>query len=385
MAEPTTDNLKRTPLHDLHKELGAKLVPFAGYEMPVQYPMGVKDEHLWTRSEAGLFDVSHMGPCFLSLADGIGGGDEAHAKIAALIETLVPSDIAGLKEGQARLTVLLNDEGGILDDLIITRPIGEEAQGSLYIVVNGAVKEADWALFERTFEGKAVLTRADDRILFALQGPKAAEVMQDFFPGCEELKFMRHMPFELNGTRCIVSRCGYTGEDGFEVLVSPEAGVPLIKEMLTDERVKPIGLGARDSLRLEAGLCLYGHDMDTTRDPVEADLAWVIQEKRREQANFPGAERILKALSDGPAEKRVGIKPLERAPAREGTVIEIGGEPVGVVTSGGFGPSVDGPVAMGYVRADLAEPGTKIDLMVRGKARAAEVCELPFVKPNYKR
>tara|TARA_B100000749_G_scaffold36844_1_gene25455 strand:- start:236 stop:1393 length:1158 start_codon:yes stop_codon:yes gene_type:complete len=385
MAEPTTDNLKRTPLHDLHEELGAKLVPFVGYEMPVQYPMGVKDEHLWTRSEAGLFDVSHMGPCFLSLADGIGGGDEAHAKIAALIETLVPSDIAGLKEGQARLTVLLNDEGGILDDLIITRPIGEEAQGSLYIVVNGAVKEADWALFERTFEGKAVLTRADDRILFALQGPKAAEVMQDFFLGCEELKFMRHMPFELNGTRCIVSRCGYTGEDGFEVLVSPEAGVPLIKEMLTDERVKPIGLGARDSLRLEAGLCLYGHDMDTTRDPVEADLAWVIQKKRREQANFPGAERILKALSDGPAEKRVGIKPLERAPAREGTVIEIGGEPVGVVTSGGFGPSVDGPVAMGYVRADLAELGTKIDLMVRGKARAAEVCELPFVKPNYNR
>ncbi len=385
MAEPTTDNLKRTPLHDLHEELGAKLVPFAGYEMPVQYPMGVKDEHLWTRSEAGLFDVSHMGPCFLSLADGIGGGDEAHAKIAALIETLVPSDIAGLKEGQARLTVLLNDEGGILDDLIITRPIGEEAQGSLYIVVNGAVKEADWALFERTFEGKAVLTRADDRILFALQGPKAAEVMQDFFLGCEELKFMRHMPFELNGTRCIVSRCGYTGEDGFEVLVSPEVGGPVIKEMLTDERVKPIGLGARDSLRLEAGLCLYGHDMDTTRDPVEADLAWVIQKKRRERADFPGAERILKALSDGPAEKRVGIKPLERAPAREGTVIEIGGEPVGVVTSGGFGPSVDGPVAMGYVRADLAEPGTKIDLMVRGKARAAEVCELPFVKPNYNR
>ena len=385
MAEPTTDNLKRTPLHDLHEELGAKLVPFAGYEMPVQYPMGVKDEHLWTRSEAGLFDVSHMGPCFLSLADGIGGGDAAHAKIASLIETLVPSDIAGLKEGHARLTVLLNDEGGILDDLIITRPIGKEAQGSLYIVVNGAVKEADWALFERTFEGKAVLTRADDRILFALQGPKAAEVMQDFFLGCEELKFMRHMPFELNGTRCIVSRCGYTGEDGFEVLVSPEAGVPLIKEMLTDERVKPIGLGARDSLRLEAGLCLYGHDMDTTRDPVEADLAWVIQKKRRERADFPGAERILKALSDGPAEKRVGIKPLERAPAREGTVIEIGGEPVGVVTSGGFGPSVDGPVAMGYVRADLAELGTKIDLMVRGKARAAEVCELPFVKPNYKR
>ncbi|KCZ54984.1 aminomethyltransferase [Hyphomonas beringensis] len=385
MSDQTTENLKRTPLYDVHVEHGAKLVPFAGYEMPVQYPMGVKDEHLWTREKAGLFDVSHMGPCFLSLEDGIGGGDEAHAKIAALVETLVPSDIAGLKEGQARLTVLLNEDGGILDDLIITRPIGEAAQGSLYIVVNGAVKDADWALFERSFQGKAVLTRADDRILFALQGPKAVDVMSDFFPGCEDLKFMHHMPFELNGTSCIVSRCGYTGEDGFEVLVKPEAGLPLVKEMLTDERVQPIGLGARDSLRLEAGLCLYGHDMDPTRDPVEADLAWVIQKVRRERADFPGADRILKARAEGPAEKRVGIRPLERAPAREGTMIEVGGEPVGIVTSGGFGPSVDHPVAMGYVRSDLAEPGTKIDLMVRGKARPAEVVSLPFVPHNYKR
>ena len=385
MSDQTTENLKRTPLYDVHVEHGAKLVPFAGYEMPVQYPMGVKDEHLWTREKAGLFDVSHMGPCFLSLEDGIGGGDEAHAKIAALVETLVPSDIAGLKEGQARLTVLLNEDGGILDDLIITRPIGEAAQGSLYIVVNGAVKDADWALFERSFQGKAVLTRADDRILFALQGPKAVDVMSDFFPGCEDLKFMHHMPFELNGTSCIVSRCGYTGEDGFEVLVKPEAGLPLVKEMLTDERVQPIGLGARDSLRLEAGLCLYGHDMDPTRDPVEADLAWVIQKVRRERADFPGADRILKARAEGPAEKRVGIRPLERAPAREGTMIEVGGEPVGIVTSGGFGPSVDHPVAMGYVRSDLVEPGTKIDLMVRGKARPAEVVSLPFVPHNYKR
>ncbi|KCZ52850.1 glycine cleavage system aminomethyltransferase GcvT [Hyphomonas pacifica] len=385
MSDPTTENLKRTPLYDVHVEHGAKLVPFAGYEMPVQYSMGVKDEHLWTREQAGLFDVSHMGPCFLSLEDGIGGGDEAHAKIAALVETLVPSDIAGLKEGQARLTVLLNEDGGILDDLIITRPIGEAAQGSLYIVVNGAVKDADWALFERSFQGKAVLTRADDRILFALQGPKAVDVMSDFFPGCEELKFMHHMPFELNGTSCIVSRCGYTGEDGFEVLVKPEAGLPLVNEMLTDERVKPIGLGARDSLRLEAGLCLYGHDMDPTRDPVEADLAWVIQKVRRERADFPGAERILKARTEGTAEKRVGIRPLERAPAREGTMIQVDGQPVGIVTSGGFGPSVDHPVAMGYVRSDLAGPGTKIDLMVRGKARLAEVVSLPFVPHNYKR
>ena len=230
-----------------------------------------------------------------------------------------------------------------------------------------------------------MLTRADDRILFALQGPEAVDVMTDFFPGCEELKFMHHMPFELSGTRCIVSRCGYTGEDGFEVLVAPEAGLPLIREMLTDERVKPVGLGARDSLRLEAGLCLYGHDMDASRDPVEADLSWVIQKKRRERADFPGAERILSAISDGPAEKRVGIRPLERAPAREGTEIFVSGERVGVVTSGGFGPSIDHPVAMGYVRADLAAPGTAVELMVRGKARPAEVAALPFVPHNYKR
>jgi aminomethyltransferase len=326
-----------------------------------------------------------MGPCFLSLEEGIGGGDEAHAKIAAMIEELVPSDIASLKQGQARLTVLLNEEGGILDDLIITRPIGDDAQGSLYIVVNGAMKEQDWAIFEKALAGRAVLTRADDRILFALQGPEAVDVMKDFFPGSEELSFMHHMPFELNGTRCIVSRCGYTGEDGFEVLVKPEAGLPLVREMLTDERVKPIGLGARDSLRLEAGLCLYGHDLDPATSPIEADLGWVIQKRRREAGDFPGADRILRERSEGPARKRVGIKPLERAPAREGTEIFIGDEKVGIVTSGGFGPSVGHPVAMGYIATAHAAPGTEVQLMVRGKARPAVVADLPFVPHNYKR
>ena len=385
MTETHAEVLKTTPLFELHLECGAKMVPFAGYEMPVQFPMGVIEEHNWTRQHAGLFDVSHMGPCFLSLEEGIGGGEEAHAKIAAMIEELVPSDIAGLKPGQARLTVLLNDEGGILDDLIITRPIGDEAQGSLYIVVNGAMKDQDWGIFEEKLAGRAVLTRADDRILFALQGPEAVDVMKDFFPGCEDLSFMHHMPFELNGTRCIVSRCGYTGEDGFEVLVKPEAGIPLVKEMLTDERVKPIGLGARDSLRLEAGLCLYGHDLDPTTSPIEADLGWVIQKRRRETGTFPGADRILRERSEGPARKRVGIKPLERAPAREGTEVFIGDEKVGVVTSGGFGPTVGHPVAMGYVAAAHAAPGTEIDLMVRGKARPAIVTDLPFVPHNYKR
>lgn len=383
MADQTTETLRRTPLYDLHVEHGGKMVPFAGYEMPVQFE-GVKPEHLWTREHAGLFDVSHMGPCFLSLKDGI-GEDGAHEKIAAQIEKLVPSAIASLKPGRSRLTVLLNEEGGILDDLIITRPEVPELQGVLYIVVNGAVKHQDWALFEDKLGEDTVLTRADDRALLALQGPRAAEVLKDYFPGCEDMTFMQSNRMYWNDVRCGVQRCGYTGEDGFEILIFADAAVEFTKQLLADARVKPIGLGARDSLRLEAGLCLYGHDMDATRDPVEADLGWVIQKSRRERADFPGADRILKAFSDGPAEKRAGIQPLERAPAREGTEIHVNGERVGIVTSGGFGPSVDRPIAMGYVRADLTAPGTKIDLMVRGKARAAEVCALPFVQPNYKR
>lgn len=360
------------------------MVPFAGYEMPVQFE-GVKPEHLWTRENAGLFDVSHMGPCFLFLKDGM-GEEGAHARISALIERLVPSSISGLQPGQGRLSVLLNSDGGILDDLIITRMPGDGLEGMLYIVVNGAVKEQDWALIEDQLGAEAALQRADDRMLVALQGPKAAGVLSEHFPEAAELKFMRCAYVEKDGEKYMVSRSGYTGEDGFELLVpNNQIGFDLIDAILDDDRVKPIGLGARDSLRLEAGLCLYGHDMDASRDPVEADLAWVIQKSRRERADFPGAERILGALTNGPAEKRVGIQPLERAPAREGTEIHVAGEAVGVVTSGGFGPSVDRPIAMGYVRTDLAVPGTRIDLMVRGKARAAEVCELPFVQPNYKR
>ncbi len=384
MAEIATASLKRTPLYDLHVRQGAKIVPFAGYQMPVQFD-GVMSEHLWTRAHAGLFDVSHMGPCFLTLADGIGGGDAAHAEVSALIEHLVPSDIAALKPGQARLTVLLNEEGGILDDLIITRPLGDDAQGTLYIVVNGAMKAQDWDLIEDRLGGAAVLTRADDRILFALQGPEAVDVLADFFPGCEALSFMQHMPFEMNGQSCIVSRCGYTGEDGFEVLIPADAGLPLIEEIFTDERVRPIGLAARDSLRLEAGLCLYGQDLAPDISPVEADLAWVIQKRRREAGDFPGAARILRELKDGPARKRVGIRPLERAPAREGTEILAEGAGTGQVTSGGFAPSLDAPISMGYVAAAHAAPGTRVDLMVRGKPRPAEVAPLPFIPHRYKR
>ncbi len=385
MAETSTETLRRTALHPLHVEYGAKLVAFAGYDMPVQFPAGVKEEHLWTRTQAGLFDVSHMGPCFLTLAGGTRRGAEAHEEIAALIETLVPSDIKGLKPGQARLTVLLNDEGGILDDLIITRPYEEDRQGELYIVVNGAMKAQDWGIFETALAGKAVLTRADDGVLFALQGPKAEIVLGAYFPECTGLKFMESRRLVLDGETFVVSRCGYTGEDGFEVLGSAAAGTALVRLLLDDPCVRPIGLGARDSLRLEAGLCLYGHDLAPDISPVEADLAWVIQKRRRETGGFPGAARILRELKDGPARKRVGIQPLERAPAREGTEVYVDGAPVGLVTSGGFGPSVDAPVAMGYVAAAQAAPGTKIDLMVRGKARPAEIAQLPFIPARYKR
>lgn len=385
MADTSSETSRRTALHALHVEQGAKLVPFAGYDMPVQFSAGVKEEHLWTRTQAGLFDVSHMGPCFLTLASGMRRGTGAHEEIAALIETLVPSDIKGLKPGQARLTVLLNETGGILDDLIITRPYEEDRQGELYIVVNGAMKDQDWGIFETALVGKAVLTRADDGVLFALQGPKAEIVLGAHFPECTGLKFMESRRMVLDGETFVVSRCGYTGEDGFEVLGSAAAGTALVRLLLDDPCVRPIGLGARDSLRLEAGLCLYGHDLAPDISPVEAGLAWVIQKRRRETGGFPGASRILRELKDGPARKRVGIQPLERAPAREGTEVYVDGAPVGLVTSGGFGPSVDAPVAMGYVAAAQAAPGTKIDLMVRGKARPAEIAPLPFIPARYKR
>ena len=384
MADTENNALKRTALYDIHVSHGGKMVPFAGYEMPVQFE-GVKAEHLWTRTHAGLFDVSHMGPCFLTLTDTSLTGEDAHQAIGALMEEIVPSAIATLKPGKARLTVLLNEEGGILDDLIITRPEAEELQGTLYIVVNGAVKHQDWALMERQFEGRATLTRHDHRVLFALQGPQAVDVLKSYFRGCEDLKFMESRRMHWNDVHCGVSRLGYTGEDGFEVLVDAEPAKALIGALLADSRVKPVGLGARDSLRLEAGLCLYGHDMDASRTPVEADLQWVIQKARRERADFPGADKILDQIANGAAEKRVGIQPLGRAPAREGTEIQLNGETVGMITSGGFGPSVERPVSMGYVHSAQADIGTKLDLMIRGKPHPAEICQLPFVQPNYKR
>jgi aminomethyltransferase len=298
--------LKKLPLDGLHRAAGAKFCPFAGYDMPVTYPLGLLGEHAWTRERAGLFDVSHMGPCFFALPKGHGLTDEdAHKAVAALIERLVPGDIQGLKPGQVRYTVLLNEAGGVLDDLMIARPSQPESQGDLYIVVNAGCKDADWALIEKTVGAEANLVRADDRALLALQGPAAESVVSAIMPEAAGLGFMQYGRLECSGFgRLTVTRSGYTGEDGFEILVKPGDAAGFAEKLLSDARVKWIGLGARDSLRLEAGLCLYGHDLDESISPIEADLAWIIQKRRRGLGDFPGGARILKELAEGPARKR---------------------------------------------------------------------------------
>lgn len=384
MEQTIGEELRKTPLHALHLDLGARLVPFAGYHMPVQFA-GVKEEHLWTRAHAGLFDVSHMGPCFISLTGRKLSGQEAHLAISAEVERLVPSSISSLAPGRARLTVLLDEGGGILDDLIITRPAEPELQGTLYIVVNGAVKHQDWALFAQGLSSDVSIQRADDRALIALQGPQAAAVLEGILPDCAALRFMQCQRLAWQGQVVWCSRCGYTGEDGFELLVPQDLAIPFAEALLADDRVRPVGLGARDSLRLEAGLCLYGQDLDTSRTPVEADLSWVIQRARRDRGDFPGADRILQQIATEPELRRVGIQPLDRAPARQGTEIQLSGRRIGMVTSGGFSPSLERPIAMGYIESDFAEPGTEISLLVRGRLREARVCALPFLQPNYHR
>jgi len=370
------NNLKKTPLYDLHLELGGKMVSFAGYAMPVQYPLGVLKEHLHTRAAAGLFDVSHMGQAFLKAK-----GDR---DIGEIFEQLVPGNIKGLQPGRLRYTLFLNDRGGIMDDLMATR--FEGAENTLYLVVNAACKEQDFAHIKKHLNEEAELEILTGRALIALQGPKAEEVLSRLWPGAADLKFMQAEIADLLGYECFISRSGYTGEDGYEISV-PEAGAEdLTRKLLSFDGVEAIGLGARDSLRLEAGLCLYGHDLDKTTSPVEAGLVWAIGKERREIGNFPGGERILKELAEGPSRKRVGIKMLTRAPAREGTeVVDQDGNKIGVITSGGFGPSFGGPVAMGYVESSSAPVGTKVGLIVRGKTLEAEVVALPFVKQDYKR
>ena len=374
MADSPDATLKETPLYALHGELGAKLVPFAGYAMPVQYPTGILAEHNHTRAACGLFDVSHMGQGFLSAADDVAGA----------LERLVPGDIKTLAPGQMRYTQLLNEQGGILDDLMVTRPSDAAAANRLFLVVNAACKDADFAHIAARLAGVAKLDRADDRALLALQGPEAAAVLARLAPDAVKIKFMHAAPLSVLGEVCLVSRSGYTGEDGFEISVPSARAEFLARRLLAEPEVKPIGLGARDSLRLEAGLCLYGHDIDETTTPIEAGLSWSISKRRRAEGGFPGAAILQRQLADGVARKLVGLRPDGRAPAREHTEItDAAGKKIGEVTSGGFGPTVGGPIAMGYVAASHAAVGTAVQLLVRGKALPAKVVALPFTPKHY--
>jgi aminomethyltransferase len=371
----SADTLQRTPLHALHLSLGAKMAAFAGYDMPIQYPMGILQEHLHTRAQAGLFDVSHMGQATLVGRDA-----------AARLERLVPGDLMALAEGRIRYTQFLDASGGILDDLMVTRVSGA-AGGveTLFLVVNAGCKAQDFALLAEALPDLK-LTILADRALIALQGPAAAGALAKVLPGHEGQPFMSMRDATWRGQTLHVSRSGYTGEDGYEISVPEALAQPFAEALLALTEVKPIGLGARDSLRLEGGLCLYGHDIDRTTTPVEAGLLWSISKRRRQEGGFPGDERVRLQIAHGPSRKRVGIKPEGKAPAREGTdILTVGGELIGKITSGGYGPSVGGPVAMGYVEADHAAADTSVTLMVRGKPLAARIAALPFVPARFYR
>jgi aminomethyltransferase len=371
-----TDLLLETPLAGLHRELGAKMVPFAGYSMPVQYPLGILSEHNWTRASAGLFDVSHMGQAVLVGPD--------HATTARALEALTPGEFQALAPGRIRYTLLTTPEGGIIDDLMVTRPADPAEDGRLTLVVNAGRKAIDYAHIAANLPEGVRLEVADDLALLALQGPKAAEVLARHSTDTAAMGFMTAIRTAIDGVDCHVSRSGYTGEDGYEISVAADRAEALVRALLAEPEVEPIGLGARDSLRLEAGLCLYGHDIDEATSPGEADLGFAIAKRRRAEGGFPGHSRILSELADGPARLRVGIKPEGRAPAREGTEIrDATGAEIGIVTSGGFGPTAGGPVAMGYVPAEYAAIGTPLTLVVRGKDLAASVVALPFVPHRY--
>ncbi|MFG6584392.1 glycine cleavage system aminomethyltransferase GcvT [Sulfitobacter sp. 1A12779] len=375
-------DLKQTALHDLHVELGAKMVPFAGYSMPVQYPLGVMKEHLHTRAAAGLFDVSHMGQVVVRAKSG------SYEDAALAMEQLVPVDVLGLGEMRQRYAMFTDPNGGILDDLMLAN-LGDQ----LFVVVNAGCKDDDIALMRANLSETCEVEVLDDRALLALQGPQAEAALARLQPSVADMKFMDvARDVDLDGITVTLSRSGYTGEDGYEISVANGDAVALAQKLLAMEEVEPIGLGARDSLRLEGGLCLYGHDIDTTTTPVEAALNWAIQKVRREDGDraggFPGAGVILQQLADGAPRKRVGLLPEGRAPMREGVAIydaAEGGNKVGRVTSGGFGPTVGGPVAMGYVSAEHAKVDTALWGEVRGKRLPLTVTKMPFVAANFKR
>jgi len=372
-------DLKQTPLYDFHLELGAKMVPFAGYSMPVQYPLGVMKEHQQTRERAGLFDVSHMGQVILS--------GESWDHVARSFESLVPMDVLGLEDGRQRYGFFTNQAGGIEDDLMFARR-GE----TLFVVVNAACKEADVARMRSSLEPEIQVTEITDRALIAVQGPAAVGVIAGMDAQADQMRFMDVADLTLNGAQVWASRSGYTGEDGFEISVANGEAAALTRALLEHADVEAIGLGARDSLRLEAGLCLYGHDIDTTTNAVEGALTWAIQKVRRadgeRSGGYPGADAVMAAFENGVTRKRVGLQPEGRAPMREGVEIydaAEGGTRIGVVTSGGFGPTMGGPVAMGYVAIDHSKIGTDLWGEVRGKRMALRVAKLPFVAANFKR
>jgi len=377
LSDPAAGPLKRTPLYDLHRELGARLVPFAGYEMPVQYPTGILAEHTQTRTSCGLFDVSHMGQVRLTA--------KAGHNAAKAMETLVPGDIVGLQPGQQRYTQFTNDQGGILDDLMVT-----STGDHLLVVINAACKDADLAHMQKHLSGMCEVEPMFSRGLLALQGPQASAVLSRLAPQVATMKFMTGAYVVIDGAQCYVTRSGYTGGDGYEISTPADQTDAIARKLLSNPEVKPIGLGARDSLRLEAGLCLYGHDIDTTTTPVEAVLLWSVGKERRVQGGFPGASVIQKQIAEGSTRKRVGLLPEGKAIAREGAEIALrdpngGGKIVGTVTSGGFAPTLGRAIAMGYVERAQSANGTKVDLMVRGKPVAAEIVPMPFVKHAYYR
>ena len=376
-------DLEITPLNALHRGLGAKMVPFAGYDMPVQFPLGVMKEHLHCRAKAGLFDVSHMGQVILRAPGGSRGG---YAEVAAAMEGLVPVDLLGLGVMRQRYGLFTDEAGGILDDLMMANR-GDH----MFVVVNAACKADDIAQMRAHLPGVEV-EEVVDRALMALQGPSAEAVMAGLVPDVTEMRFMDVGVFPSKFGELWISRSGYTGEDGFEISVEAHLAEPLARALLDHADVEPIGLGARDSLRLEAGLCLYGHDIDTTTTPVEASLNWAIQKVRRaggdRAGGFPGAARILDELRHGASRARVGLCPEGRAPMREGTPLYAeaeGGDPVGHVTSGAFGPTLGAPMSMGYVPRDMAAPDTQLFGELRGKRQPVRVAKLPFTPARFKR
>lgn len=370
--------IKKTVLHDLHKNLNAKLVPFAGYEMPVQYASGIISEHLHVREKSGLFDVSHMGQALLT--------GPTHTATAKALEKLVPGAIENLKPGRMRYTLLMNDDGGIIDDLMVTRLSQSEEEGRFMLVVNAARKDIDYVYINEHLPDQVTLTPLPDKALIALQGPQSSKVLKPYFHDIDDLLFMSAGPAEIAGISCHISRAGYTGEDGFELSVSNQDAEALVRKLLEHDDVMMIGLGARDSLRLEAGLCLYGHDIDETTSPIEADLGWAVAKRRRETADFKGSSRVVEELNTGPKRIRVGLKLNGRAPAREGAeIVDLDDNNVGILTSGGYAPSLKQPIAMGYITPDLAIIGQKVNIMVRNKKLEAEIVAMPLIPQKYYR